>query len=394
MQKDNHNSGAVMRSKWPRTLVYAFAFSYLLAEDGFGGCSSVIEEFDVFGDGDCLLVPVNIDDKIYTFLIDTGATFVIFDEALAGTLGQTVGSVAVQALEEEKEITLRRAPRNLSIGALPLKLNLPVACQELTAVREATGDEVYGILGMDPLWDCTIQIDFDRGKLSFLTAVGSDIGERLDLHHGASGTPKIAAKSCLGTEYWTVDTGHVRPNGASVSSVDFLILSRRKSAKLLMPTLATSLSGGVTERNALLGTLSFGNCEVGNLIASEHLYYDHNLLALAFWSRFNITFDFPHSAMYLKKNRSFDRPDRVDLSGACFLRRRGKTIVDAVEKGSAADSAGMRSNDIVESINGVDAGQMRLFALRRVCATPNKAIEMAITRNGTRSNIRLVLPGQ
>lgn len=44
--------------------------------------SLVIEEFDVFSDGDMLLVPVNIGGKKHTFWVDTGYSVSGYDKSL------------------------------------------------------------------------------------------------------------------------------------------------------------------------------------------------------------------------------------------------------------------------------------------------------------------------
>ena len=298
----------------------------------------------------------------------------------------------MHGLDGATEISLHDLPRDVRLGQLRVARNLPVACADMRPFRDASGYNIQGVVGTGALLDRTLRIDFDEGKLFFLTSAKGAPGERLDLHYRA-GIPEVAANSALGVQMWNIDTGFVGFNSGSVPTVDFLILRRKRPEAALQRSFHVGPSGTVLRRNIFLGEMSLGDVHCGDLVASEHLHSPRNVLGLAFWSRFNVTFDFPRSAIYLQKSHNFERPDRIDLSGARFVRRAGKTVVDVVDDGSASDVAGLRAGDVLLSVRGQDASTMRLFLLRQLCCTPGEKIEMSVMRGDRTFGAEIVLPG-
>lgn len=352
----------------------------------------VLAEFDVFGDGDKLLIPVRVDDITCTFVLDTGCAMLVFDQSLAAHLAPPEGTLPLIAFSAAKEVTLHQPPRNIWIGKLPLHSRLPVASTDLNGIREASGQDILGVLGMGALWDKVIQVNFDQGKVTFLSAPQpNDDAERLYLHC-SHGTPHVAAKSILGRQSWAVDTGHTCLNSLNVSSVDFMLLQRKRGGRSLGTSFSTDVTGTVTTRAAFFGDVALNRSCVSNLIAEEHSYYDGNVLGLGFWSRFNITFDFPNSVMYVVPNRSFRRADQADLSGARIVRRAGKIVVDRLFDGGVASSAGLRAGDTIVSVGAEDAAKLRLFTLSRLLATPNTTVELVVLRNSSPLKIDMRLP--
>lgn len=353
--------------------------------------SNILQEVDIFSDGDGILLPVQVNGKEYLFALDTGSTFVVFDETIRAELPLTPRSVPITGLNEPMTVSLHDPPRDFSIGNRRVNSTLGVVCLQLSAIREGSGYDICGLVGMGALVDRVLRLDFDRGKLLFLTSATGASGERIVLGCG-SGTPRVVARSVLGTQSWTIDTGYVYLHSASVSTVDFLLLCQDDRDARLSASLGFGPKGMVRARNAWFGTVALGGFRVSEVITSEHLHSFHNVLGLGFWSRFNITFDFPRSVMYLEKNRNFDRPDRVDLSGMRLIRRNGAVLVGAVEEGGPAAIAGLRVGDNVLLIRGENASKMRLFSVRELCSTPSERIAMTITRDDSRSDIELVLP--
>jgi S1-C subfamily serine protease len=105
-------------------------------------------------------------------------------------------------------------------------------------------------------------------------------------------------------------------------------------------------------------------------------------LALGFLSRFNITFDFPNRAIYLKKNKNFDRPYRSISGGIAFARDDAGVVVDGVREGSPAAAAGITIKDIVLKVGDQDASGARLFNLYDEFAIPGRTVHVRLLRDG------------
>jgi hypothetical protein len=83
-------------------------------------------------------------------------------------------------------------------------------------------------------------------------------------------------------------------------------------------------------------------------------------------SKFTITFDYPHSLLYLKPNAERDSPIPADESGVWLnpLPDGDFTVAD-VALGSPAAEAGMEEGDIVTAVDGKPANGIDLVDLRK-----------------------------
>src|SRR5262245_4197654 len=76
-------------------LVVVLVASTLVHAEGprrLGPAERVLQEFDVFKDGDLLLVPVTLKGKEFLFALDTGSTLTVYDSSLKPLLGLPKGS--------------------------------------------------------------------------------------------------------------------------------------------------------------------------------------------------------------------------------------------------------------------------------------------------------------
>jgi len=149
---------------------------------------------------------------------------------------------------------------------------------------------------------------------------------------------------------------------------------------------ATSLfesAGGVgSSRIARAAKLTVGEFDLPNSLIGEGT---KNLLGMGVLSRFRVTFDFPNNKMYLAKGKRFAEPETWDLSGLHLLRKGGKTIVHSVDKGSAADIAGIKTGNRIAEFDGRAADSVDMFDLRKRLTVPGPlgiavANELATTR--------------
>jgi len=171
----------------------ALSQASLFAEEAPGGIdpSLIIEQFDVFTDGDMLLVPVDVGGKRYSFWVDTGATVSIYDESLRPLLGEARGTNSAAAPNGGViRVGLFNAP-NARLGKLSLRAKTPVVCLDNQKMREVSGHDFYGVIGMDVLSNHVVRLDSDRGKLMILRSPGTAVGHALPITYVAQ-LPLIA----------------------------------------------------------------------------------------------------------------------------------------------------------------------------------------------------------
>lgn len=345
-----------------------------------------LERFKVSTDGDFLLLPVELQGKRYWFALDTGSSNAVYDTCFRPILGEPIQTETVWTSGGFIKVPIFRSLKG-TVG----KLNLPAVsecfCMDLKRFRETSGQEVYGILGLDFLTKHVFRIDFDRGDVTFLTKAGPDAGKRVAIiFHRDAPYVTMEARGLLWQEEFQVDTGNLG-NGA---------IRKENFEKLVKGEFLKLCKSGPHETAAGTRTARFGRVNAINLASFRHenlgfAESDRNRLGLWYWRRFVVTFDFPNGAMYLKKSRQFDTPDLLDRSGLNLLRRKGQILVESVEKGSAAAQAGIKPKDVLQRIDEVKSSDMSLMRIQRLFGEKGKKYRLLILRGERELNLTIHL---
>jgi len=187
-----------------------------------------------------------------------------------------------------------------------------------------------------------------------------------------------------------VDTGCAPGGGTGLLRADtFEALVGRGRVKPIDTALAGSLSGQSLRRRGRVAEVELEGFRHADLIFSTSGW---NVLGLTYWSRYVATFDFPGQAIYLKKSTRFDQPDSHDLSGLSVVRVGGRTTVVVVDVGTPAAGAGIRPGDVILKVNGADAGEMTLTAIRRLLAARGAKVTLVLGRGGKEQEAVMALP--
>lgn len=363
------------------------------AEEASAGIdpSLIIEQFDVFTDGDNLLVPVKVFGKTRLFVVDTGCTWMVYDASLRRFLGPPLKTLNSSTHSGNVDIELFSAPP-ATLGNLDLQTKMPAACLDLTKLREVSGQEIEGIVGMSFLRRYVVHVDADAGKLMILRSLGAVASDGLPLTYSQQ-LPFVAIDipSCDKRPFM-IDTGFSGRDSGAVDTLTFEFSVMRGYSREVAKTLFADAAGTMTVRRALFKRAFVGDLECRMLVMGQSK--ERRLLSLRFMTRFNVTFDFPKNMLYLEKSRHFDRPDRLDLSGLHFLRRNGQVVVDVVDDGSPAALDGIKANDIIVSVNGDDASEARLFEMRETLSLPGTSVHVKLKRGDEVVDVELKLPGE
>ncbi len=329
----------------------------------------VLAEFKIAKSGDPILLPVKFKEKEYLFMLDTGSSYTAFDTSMKHELGKvkkvekalTAGSHIVAEIFDAPEVFL--GPFNMQDCG-------EVACLDLKMVSLVLGKKISGLIGMNFLRKYVIQIDFDKGTLSFLQPIAehhSDWGIELAMEYDSLGWPQITGLILDDIEVeFVIDTG-ANITGGLDSEIFGKTLSENKlkTCEILFAT----ASGVIREREMRIKNLSVGLLNYADLIFGE-ANWSH--LGLLFLSRHTVTFDFPNSRMYLKQGKGFKKNDETDMSGLHLLRISNQTVVYSVDEGSPAQKAGIMANDIILKVGDKDANTYDILELRRLLMSGDK----------------------
>lgn len=358
----------------------------------------VIECFKVVTDGGFLLVPVEIRGNRYRFILDTGCSHTCYDKSFSELLRERVNSTKLRDPSDEViTVPIFRDPG----GKLGKKIALPRGskcfCIDLKQTREWSGQNFHGILGISFLKNHILRIDFDRGEAVFLRSVGPNPGQRVPvimmpppidapvvMVKGGNPRSRIVMPSI-------VDTGWLGFGSGSVQRDGFEDLIKEGFLKLGSQHRSGSVYGRVwTARTGWSGSIMLGGYRHEKLLFDEGTA---NRLGLNYWSRYVVTFDFPHNALYLKKGRQFDRPDRLvlDKSGLSIVRSKGQWVINDLAEGSPAEQAGVKPQDVLLKVDGAETSSMSFVGVMRLLHTEDKKRRLLIQRGVKKLELTILL---
>ncbi len=350
---------------------------------------TVIKRFKIAKGRAFLLLPVELKGRKLLFALDTGASSSVYDSSLIPLLGERIGTEEIRTSDGITRVQVFRSP-DAKLGSLSLHTGEPVVAADLRRMREASGEEVYGLIGLDFLARHVFRIDPDRGEVVFLRSAGPDPGRRLAVT--LEGDVPHVRVHVSGTEephLFLVDTGASSGGGTGLMQAGlFDALARQGKIKPTDNTLAQSLSGMSLRRRGKVGEIALAGYRHADLIFCASA---RNVLGLNYWSRYVATFDFPGEAIYLKGGDRFDQPDTQDLSGLTLVRVEGRVLVHSVEDGTPAALAGIKPQDAILKCNGEKTEDIPLVALRRLLAVRGAKVSLLLKQGPDEREVLLVL---
>lgn len=152
-------------------IAFAVIAVLLISMDASGGeplnDSAVVfpeVRLEVGKEGRPLTVPASIWGTEVLFLVDTGAAKSAIDLQLA-LKNQTVIGYEIVNTSSGSSAVPKFQCDHLVIRGLELAKDAEVLGVELSEIRQITGEQIHGVLGMDILRRFTLAIDFDDGTL-------------------------------------------------------------------------------------------------------------------------------------------------------------------------------------------------------------------------------------
>lgn len=377
-------------------LLVAGAAAYSKAEEPSQAIdrSLIIAQFDVFNDGDFLLVPVTAFGKTRLFSIDTGCTHMLYDRSLRPFLGEPRKKLAASTPQGEETAEQFDSPKT-RLGRLSLYTERPVGCVDLQDLNRLSGHAMEGCIGIAMLYQHVVHIDFDAGKLTFLKHVPEDAGEPLALTWwGALPAIKVDI-SGYGNENFLIDTGFCTDDAGSVRPELAAKLEKKELVESLeLKGYSRDLSGTMLQKSLRLKGLRLGNCRVSDVPVTTGARSRPSMLGLGFLSRFILTFDFPNRMLYLKKSKRFDQPYLFSHAGMILARDDGAVIVESIRGDGPAADAGIQVGDLLLKVGMRESHGARLLKLYEEFSVAGQAVRVELKRGEERIETVVKLPNE
>jgi outer membrane lipoprotein-sorting protein/predicted aspartyl protease len=346
-------------------------------------------EFPIGGGCGAILIPVHIQGKEYSFVLDTGASNTILDTSLRDLLGKPKSMQRVQTAGNPMVMQIFESPL-IQIGPFNIPKGSDVSCIDLSMASMVDGRNISGILGMDFLKNHVIRIDFDKYIFSFLVQDDIDTsasGQEFNLTYNSLGLPQVKGQ-LLDNIYveFIIDCGNNYFGDFDKDTFEKIIT--RQDTKI-SETLVVAASGPQKQREIRVKSLKIGNFDYKDTIFGESNY---NCLGIEFLNRHVVTLDFPKMKMYLSKSNRFEKIDEDDMSGLHLLLISGKVVVHSIDKNSPADKNGITTGDVIVKIDGKNATDIEISQVRLILRSgEGKEITLTIGHNGQLREITLVL---
>lgn len=352
-----------------------------------------------------IIIPLTINRFLtLKFILDTGVENAILTEKLYGDiLGVNyLREITIDGpglIDSVEALIANQVTFGLPGGVIGQNMNMLVLKEDYLKLSENIGDDVHGIIGYDIFSRFVVDVNYDdniltlydpqkyrknkrstevaievRGSKPFINATIKQGGRKTTLEimidTGASHAALIDYNYLDGMDLpeKTIETrlgrGIAGDIPGYVGRMDSVEIDCFDFSEMLVSAPFDGAYNKVIKRGARVGT--FG----GELL-----------------NRFNVTFDYSHNKVYLKKSDKYRDTFEYDMSGMS-LNAVGSNLdtmmVVNVDKGTPAYSADIRRGDIIRSINGKT---LRYNSLTEI-------IEILQSRDGRKIRVKLFRDGE
>lgn len=312
-----------------------------------------------------VLIPVFVNGKHLSFLLDTGST------------RSTIAASAVEQLKLEEGSAAdvlgnygTQSLRTVRIGSIKVDnfvlSDQTFAVANLDAVSRAVGVTIDGVVGNDVLTTMTFKLSYSRqsatfGPLSQLGNLGAPITLRQDGNQFYVPVTLLSlARELL------LDTG---TNSTNLSWETWQQLSKIWTPESVIEGIAGSGNSSSAAFLVCIANTRVGNIEIKNQAVrvqnpvntgsfSEAGF--QGILGSDFLRQFEVTFDLSHALLYLRPDTGF-RPDpyKYVTIGIQFAKdTSGAFSVVSVWKNSPAAQAGIEAGDRIAAVDGQSASDL------------------------------------
>jgi len=327
-----------------------------------------------------IIVPLFINGKgPFNFILDTGVSMMIVTDS------SIIDSLKLKHLRPIKIAGLGKGPdidaqvtHEMSVVLGKAKIeHIPAAIlnEDLLGLSNYVGVKIHGLLGYYFFNSFVVSINYTSQSMRFSLPNPEKkiMGERIPFEL-LFDKPYILVEAAIPGQGFS-EIKVLVDNGAGHA----LSLEWWKEGTFPLPdrvidaNLGSGLSGPISGKVGRIASLSLGGFNFRSVIAAFPIYDDAGAKAVLInrngnlgadlLSRFNMTFDYKNSCMYLRKNGNFKRPFDHDMSGLEVYADEGakkRFYVMRIEPESPAEVSGIQINDEIVAINFATTERMNL----------------------------------
>jgi len=338
-----------------------------------------VAEFTISRGPRLVLLPVTLNDRTFMFCVDTGAWKTIFDSSLRARLGESLGTTTAATPSGFLQVEMFRCPQ-ASVGSLDLSSIESVGCDDLTKMRYASGQEIYGILGMDFLKNFAVEFNFDAGKCRiWQSAPQSWLQEHsAPLTYDESSRPQV--KLVLPgnkAEQFVIDTG---ANASTLRSDVFDELVQKGDIQPAIAHGVVAMAGTFRAQSGYVNELHLESFSQSSIRLDRDPF---STIGVRYLSRYSVRLNFIDGKAYFAAGNRFSTAEQTATGGLAILQMNGEKVVCAVEPAGPAAASGIVPGDVIVAVDGRDAHQHDMVSLHEVLTRgAGASVPLLLNRNG------------
>jgi hypothetical protein len=382
--------------------LFLFSFGILQAQEEFiPPPSRLISSFPfVSFTGGVVVIKALLDDfpDSLNFILDTGSGGISLDSTtcIKLHLNPIPSDMTLRGIGGIRQVKFvynqRLRIKNFVVDSLNFHVN------DYDILSSVYGDKIDGIIGYSFLTRFILKIDYDSSKV-YVYSKGYfkyPKGGYLLKPNLSNNLPvqiaKVRDAADINSRFY-FDTG---AGLCLLLSNDFvndsaLLSSKRKT----FLTLGEGLGGKTDMRLTTVKELRIGPFrfhEVPTCVFDDEYNITSypslgGLIGNDIFRRFNVLFYYDHREIYIVPNSHYRDPFDYSYTGLGMYWENGQIIVGDVMKGSPAEKAGLKVNDVILSIDKNFSNNIQIY--KNLLQNPGERINIIVKRNGNLENLYL-----
>jgi hypothetical protein len=334
----------------------------------------------------------------YTFVFDTGGTYILTPEVAAALHATATGTAQVQGVGAASQAVQFAHVKQLQIGDATIAnqdfLVLPIG----QSFGVAEGFPIDGMIGYDIPARFLTTVDYAARTMTLaMPASVTPRGSAVPFYFDGT-IPKVEVNVNGIDVEADLDTG----NRAAFDLYSPFVAAHPKIAQaettgvgVLGFGVGGPLYGRLGRVNLRIGAFSLDNVVTGFSTQTTGATADPFTPANVgggLWNRFTLTLDYPGQRIFLQPNAAYGRAFSYDRSGLFLIDYGGNTMVLDARPETPAAEAGMKKGDIIVAVDGKPAASYGLAQLRALLSSaPGTIVHLRIRSGSTERDVILTL---